>query len=183
MIIPPKTDEQAVKLTLQLVNALGATAFFLDSTEHDAVMATVEMLPQLIPTALMRMAAQAHNWREIQRLAEHSFAQTTQQTQHHPPKAQASQWLLNRENVLHKLDAYLGELQELRDLIRTEDQERLAEYLEESTLAREAWLAAREHGDWGGQAIAPAKPVKTPSFISSFLGLRPRRSKGDKQDS
>jgi prephenate dehydrogenase len=183
MVIPPKTDEQAVNLALHLVNTMGATTFFLDATEHDAVMATVETLPQLVSAALMRMAAQAHNWREIQRIAQHSFAQATKQREAHVAKAQAAQWLLNRENLLHKVDAMMLELQELKELIRAQDEEKLAEHLAEASLARETWLAAREHGDWGGQEVAPAKPLETPSFISSFLGLRPRRSKGDEQDS
>jgi prephenate dehydrogenase len=180
MVVPPKTSEEAVNLALQFAAALGTTPFFLDPMEHDAVIATALGLPYLMAAALMKMAARAHNWREIQRIAGKLFVNATGVGTSQLGKPQAYNLHLNRDVVINKLDEYIDELRGLRDLITKDDHNTLEKYLTEAIEARDSWLDIRQSGDWAGQDLKPSVPFERPSFLSRALGFRPRRPKDQK---
>jgi prephenate dehydrogenase len=180
MVVPPKTSEEAVNLVLKFSAAIGTTPFFLDSLEHDAVIATVLGLPYLMAVALMKMAARAHNWREIQRIAGRLFISATDIDPSRLGKLQAHTLHLNRDVVINKLDEFIDELRGLRDLISRDDHNALENYLTEALEARDSWLAMRQSGDWAGQDLKPSVPIERPSFLSRALGFRPRRPKDHK---
>jgi prephenate dehydrogenase len=177
MVVPPKTSEEAVTLALRLASAIGATPFFLDPLEHDAVIATVQGLPYLMAAALMQMATRARNWREIQRIAGRFFANATRTDLSPSTKTQADILHLNRDVVIIKLDEFTDELMRLRDLIAKEDHQALDEYLGEAAKARDSWLAVRRSGDWAGQDLPPTERVEKPSLLGGAFGLRSRRPK------
>jgi prephenate dehydrogenase len=180
MVVPPKTSEEAVTLALNLASAIGATPFFLDPLEHDAVIATVEGLPYLMASAFMQMATHAHNWREIQRIGGRPFVQATSIDPSQSSRTQANTLHLNREVVINKLDEYMNELRRLRDLIAEEDHKALYEYLDEADKARDSWLTIRQSGDWAGQDLLPTERIERPGFLSGAFGLRSRRPKDRK---
>ena len=180
IVIPPKTPELAVTLALRFAAIIGATPFFIDPVEHDAVIATVEGLPSLIGAALMNLAANALNWRELQRMAGSPFANATSFFPSQTPKIKGSTLYLKRDIVLTKLDALLDELQRLRALIAAEDSQELTDYLAKATATRDSWLTIRQHGDWAGQDLPRATAVEKPSFLGSLFGIRPRRPKENK---
>ncbi len=177
IVIPPKTPELAVTVALRFAAILGATPFFIDPVEHDAVIATVEGLPSLICAALMNMAAEAKNWRELQRMAGSLFANATQFNPSQTPKIQGGTLFLNQEIVLTRIDALLEELQRLRALMAAEDSKALIDYLTKATTTRDAWLTIRQHGDWASQEFQRVKPVEKPGFLSNLFGIKPRRPK------
>ncbi|HEY45581.1 MAG: hypothetical protein AMJ88_12210 [Anaerolineae bacterium SM23_ 63] len=180
MVVPPKTSEEAVNLALQFAAAIGTTPFFLDTMEHDAVIATVLGLPYLMAVALMKMATRAHNWREIQRLAGRLFINATDIDPSQLGKPQAYTLHLNRDVVINKLNEFIDELMALRDLITRDDHTALETYLTEAIKARDSWLAIRQSGDWAGQDLKPSVPIERPSFLSRALGFRPQRPKDHK---
>ena len=180
IVIPPKTPELAVTLALRFAAIIGATPFFIDPVEHDAVIATVDGLPSLIGAALMNMAADALNWRELQRMAGSPFANATRFHSSLSPKMRATTLYLNRDIVLTKLDALLDEFQRLRTLVAAEDSKELTDYLTKATTTRDSWLTIRQHGDWAGQDLQRATNVEKPSLLSSLFGIKPRRPEGHK---
>jgi prephenate dehydrogenase len=167
-------------LALHIASAIGATPFFLDPLEHDAVIATVEGLPYLLASAFMQMAAHAYNWREIQRIGGKPFVHATSIDPSQSCRMQANTLHLNREVVINKLDEFTNELRKLRDLIAEEDHEALYEYLDEADKARDSWHAIRQSGDWAGQDLPPTERIERPGFLSGALGLRSRRPKDRK---
>lgn len=180
MVVPPKTSEEAVNMALQFATAIGTTPFFLDPMEHDAVIAAVLGLPYLTAAALMKMAARAHNWREIQRIAGRLFVNATGIETSQLDKPQAYTLHLNRDVVINKLDEYIDELSGLRDLITKDDHSALETYLTEAIEARDSWLDIRRSGDWAGQDLKPSVPIERPGFLSRALGFRPQRPKDHK---
>jgi prephenate dehydrogenase len=180
MVVPPKTSEEAVNLALQFAAAIGTTPFFLDSLEHDAVIATVHGLPYLMAVALMKLAARAHNWREIQRIAGRIFINATDIDPSQLRKPEAYTLHLNRDVVINKLDEFIDEMTGLRDLITRDDHKALENYLTEAINARDSWLAIRQSGDWAGQDLKPSVPIERPGLLSRAFGIRSRRPKDDK---
>ena len=180
IVIPPKTPEKAVTLALRFAAIIGATPFFIDPVEHDAVIATVDGLPSLIGAALMNMAAVALNWRELQRMAGSPFANATSLHPSQTPKITGTTVYLNRDIVLTKLDALLNELQTLHGLIAADDSKVLIDYLAKATATRDSWLKIRQHGDWAGQDLQRVTAVEKPGLLSSLFGIRPRRPKEHK---
>ena len=177
IVIPPKTPELAVTLALRFAAILGATPFFIEPVEHDAVIATIEGLPSLIGAALMNMAADALNWRELQRMAGSPFANATSFHPSQTPMTAGATLHLNRDIVLTRFDALLEELQRLRALIAVEDNKALTDYLVKAAATRASWLTIRQQGDWAGQDLQRATPVEKPGILSSLFGIRPRRPK------
>ena len=177
IVIPPKTPEFAVTVAIRFAAILGATPFFIDPVEHDAVIATVEGLPSLICAALMNMAAEAKNWRELQRMAGSLFANATQFHPSQTPKIQGVTHFLNQEIVLTRIDALLEELQGLRALIAAEDSKELTDYLAKAAATRDSWLTIRQHGDWAGQDFQRVTKVEKRGLLSSLFGIKPRRPK------
>jgi prephenate dehydrogenase len=177
MVVPPETSEEAVTLALKLARVIGATPFFIDPLEHDAVIATVQGLPYLMATALMQMAARAHNWREIQRIAGRFFVNATRIDPSQSITTQASILHLNRDVVINKLNEFTDELMRLRDLISREDHKALDEYLVEALKAQDSWFTIRRSGDWADQDLPSTERIERPGFLGSVLGLRSRRPK------
>ena len=175
IVVPKNTPEAAVPVALNLAAILGATPFFLDPREHDAVIATVEGLPCLIGAALTQMATHALNWREAQRMAGPLFNTATGTGSSITPGMQAATFSLNHEIMLNKIDALLEELHKLRALISNRDNDALRDYLSEAVGARAAWINSRQQSDWASQELQPVKQVERPGIFRSMFGLKSRR--------
>jgi prephenate dehydrogenase len=177
MVVPPRIPEDAVALAFKLASVIGATPFFIEPLENDAVIATVQGLPYLMAAALMQMATKAHNWREVQRIAGRFFVNATHIDPSQSTRAQADALHLNRDVVINKLDEFTDELRRLRDLIASEDHQALDEYLDEAAKARDSWFTIRQSGNWAGQDLPPTERVERPSLLGGAFGLRSRRPK------
>lgn len=153
MVIPPRTPEAAVERTLQLVKSLNAVPFFLDAAEIDGVVATIEGLPALLGTALIRVALQSPGCREARRMAGRLFATSAIVGALQPPKTLQESLALNRDNVLRRLDDIMEELTALRALIATGEADALTKRLSEAVETHDAWLTARQRADWGGEEL------------------------------
>ncbi len=155
MVVPPHTPEAAMEIALGLARCLRAAPFFLDAAEVDGVAATVEGLPALVGAALMRVASQSPGWREARRLAGRMFASVAITGALQPAPALQETLSLNRENVLHRMDALMAELSALRRCIADGSADALSQYLSEAAEACEAWLRARGQGDWAREEFEP----------------------------
>lgn len=71
------TDPSALELASNFVESVHAQPLFMDTVEHDGIIAGVEQLPQLLGLALVHMLAASPGWFEAQRLAGRAFAQSS----------------------------------------------------------------------------------------------------------
>jgi prephenate dehydrogenase len=173
LMVPPKTSDKAVDTILGLAKALGAAPFFIEPAEADAVEAVAEGLPALAGSALMRVAVSAAGWREIRRMAGRRFASTTAAGVSENGARLAAGLGQNRLNVLAKLDDLLEELQALRRLIASGDQQALAERLTSTSEAYHSWRDDRHRSDWAREELVGDLDVPRIGLAERLLGSRP----------
>jgi prephenate dehydrogenase len=171
LTIPPDTPEKVVNILLSITNFLEAEPFFIDPTELDASMAIVEGLPMLSSLAMMRVALNAPSWREIQRLTGRTWVTATQLGVLEQSNTLAASLILNKENVVNRLNALMDELESMRVLIHEGDEAALAELLEEAGSTHHAWIARRKVGNW---ETADHKPPSIPKIgvLERLFGTR-----------
>jgi prephenate dehydrogenase len=170
MVIPVKTPEAVVELALSVARTLGAAPFFIEPSEVDAVMATVEGLPALLAIALVRVAVQTPGWREARRIAGRQFASLAIVGALQSPQDLQASLDLNRSNVLARVDAAIEELRALRALIAQEEAEGLRASLAEAVEAHDAWLAARAQGEWGREELGKVE-LPEGGMLDRLLGI------------
>jgi prephenate dehydrogenase len=173
LMIPPKTSERAIDMVLGLVQVMGATPFFIEPAEADAVAAVAEGLPTLAGSALIRVATGAVGWREIRRMAGRRFASTAASGVSEDAAWLASALQHNRSNVLARLDDLLAELQEFRTMLAEEDKEALTERLASASHAFHGWRHDRNLSDWGREEKAGDLDVPRIGLAERLLGSRP----------
>ena len=170
LVLPPGTAPEAVELCTDLAALLGARPFFLDAAELDAAMAASEALPMVLAAAYLRSLAASPAWRDQGRLAARAFEGLTRLAAHRPAADLAQDLAANRSNVLRWIDAFLGELEELRELVAQGDSEGLSRPFEDAALVYQAWKATRMQDK--GETAAPLPPMSTGSAWARMLGLR-----------
>jgi prephenate dehydrogenase len=159
LTIPPNTPEKVINILLGIISHLEAEPFFLDPRELDSSMAIVEGLPILSGLAMLRVALNAPSWREIQRLTGRTWATATYLGAKMPAKELAATLILNKDNIVHRLNALMDELETIRTIIDEENEEALAAHLEEPSSTYGSWIARRKQGNW---QIADEKRLSIP---------------------
>ncbi len=172
LAIPPRTPAAAVDLALALAQQLGATPFFLDPGEIDAVLATVEDLPTLMGAAFLRVAIDTPGWREARRMAGLPFASLARIGAAQPAKQFQASLTLNRMNVVNRMDALIAELHMLRRLIADETlQDELAARLAEAIEAHNDWLEARTRSEWAEEERGGVELPDRTGTLGRLLGI------------
>ncbi len=164
-IIPaPDCWPGAVNAVVGLVEALGARPFFLDAAEHDAYAAAVSHVPLVSSIALFNLARSSVAWPELAGMAGPAFHDLTRLASG-APEMSHDICLSNRDNILHWLDRYVGELYRLRDLIAGSDAETLFRTLAETQLERETFLASPP------KRVEQGADVELPSPGDAFMTM------------
>jgi prephenate dehydrogenase len=170
----PECAPEALKLLSDLATLLGAQPYFVDAIEHDGLMAGVDALPALTAVALLRAANASPGWHEMRKAADRGFATATFGLTGLDPAALS----LNREAVLHYLDAALTELHSLRDLLAKDDTLTLNRIITDAASRRAQWAAERARGEWEKQdSPAPVVPTLGESLGRLLVGGLFRREK------
>ncbi len=142
---------EAVDVCSWLAYAVEASPFFIDMKEHDGLLAGIEGLPDLLTVALLRATVDTPGWEEMRKFAGRRFATATEAVDdiytHHPSL------FLNRENILHRLDALIEELVHLRRLLAQDDEDALEAALAEAAEGRSRWIKQRQKGMWTRDAL------------------------------
>lgn len=152
----PECAPEALKLISDLATLLGARPYFVDAVEHDGLMGGVDALPALTAVALLRAANASPGWHEMRKAADRGFATATFALAGLDPAALH----LNRDAVLHYLDAALAELHALRDLLAKEEALKLNQMITDAASRRAQWAAERARGEWE-KSDQPAMNVPT----------------------
>jgi prephenate dehydrogenase len=166
---PPEVAPQAVQLATDLVQLLGAKPFFLDAAEHDGLVAGVDHLPFVLSAALLETTTQNPAWREMRKLAGDAFQSAT-----HFSSSDAATYrdacLTNGENIMRWIDACLAKLEELREIIATQEAEKLERTFEEAVSVRDRWLREKAEGRWELTEETSAVPPQQ-GFMRRLIGL------------
>lgn len=112
----PRADEEAVRITLNFVEALGATPLYIDPAEHDQYVAAVSHLPILLSVALFRMARDSQGWEDASLLAGPAFRDLTRLASGDPTMSRDIM-TTNRDAVLHWLERFQEELEAIHAAI------------------------------------------------------------------
>ena len=146
---PPNTSSDAIKLASDFVVLLGGRPYYADAVEVDGLLAASSFLPQLSAAALVNSVIGQPGWRENQKLANRSFAEASAPVRLvNLDDDPALPFHLDRDNILRMLDDHLAALQNLRQLLASDDSQALSEALIQAHNAREEWLVARTVGEW-----------------------------------
>ncbi len=163
-------DETAVQLVVGIVSMLGAKPFFLDAEEHDGLAAAVDTLPALVSAALVETVAGQSSWRELRKLAGSLFEQVSMGASGDPDSLRDS-LQANKLNLLHWLDSYMGQLQQLRSLlVEPEAGEPLAQKLDHAIVERHNWLKDYQHGYFDDPDVA-LPPIEKRNLMQQLVGL------------
>lgn len=174
----PRTDPAALKLATDLVTAIGAEPFFCDAQEHDGLLAAVEHLPSLLSFALLQTTVLGSGWREMRKLAGPTFELATRLTMS-DPRAEVDLLVANRQNLVRWIDAFMGTLASVRELLQVQEVDALGEQFSELQVRRNEWVSERIRGHWDS---APQQELpERPSLLDSVIGggLR-KRLKGER---
>lgn len=171
-----ESEPDAVETAVQFGRLLGATPYFLEAAEFDKLIQGVTLLPGLVAAGLFAALHKAEGWADLQRVAGQPFALLTQ------PVALAAETAVlanqHKSATLRWLDAFITEMQQLRQLVDETDVDILRAVLNDQQVARESWLRLRQKNDWADEARLPDIPTR--SFMEQMLGgLAPKREKND----
>jgi len=130
-----RTSPEAYGRVSTLVGRLGATPVAVDPLEHDALVARLSHLPQLVASALVEVAVGAGDREALLGLAASGFRDVTRIAASHPEL-----WVgiirANRGPVLEALDGLEGRLAGLTKIIEEGDWSRLSSFFERARSAR-----------------------------------------------
>ena len=177
LVIPASTPEQVINIAVNLAQAIGSDPFFLDPAEVEAVTSLLDTLPALMGASLLRLAAAARGWPDIQRIAGRSFASTTHHASQQDARQLGRQLLDNRQSLVAHLEGLIAELSAFKDLMAEEEAEEIQTRLEAALAAHETWLAKRRRADWRGDEISGSKITGT-GVIGNLFGFDPSRKRG-----
>lgn len=141
-VVVPAVDaaQGAVNQVVALAQVVGGVPQFLDADEHDSYAAAVSHLPLLTSVALFNLAKGSNAWPELASMSGPGFKDLTRLASGEPEMSHDI-FLTNRENVLHWLNRYIGELQKIADQIDDrEDTETLFKNLTDTQIARDKFL-------------------------------------------
>jgi prephenate dehydrogenase len=163
------TDDSAMRLAADLVEALGARPFFLDPVEHDGMAAAVEHLPVIMAGALMQITLTSPGWADMRKLAGSQFYTSTLVAASEGGAAIAA-CAANREHVVRWLGELIAELDEWRQRLTDGEQEALTKALDEGMTAGRKWLQAQMQGNWSEEVVSADMP-DSGTYLRQLVGL------------
>jgi prephenate dehydrogenase len=156
-ITPPASAEtKAVENIVKMVEAIGATPYFVEPDEHDGLVASISHLPYVVSTSLMRVAFTDRGWREAKTIAAGGFATATHLTDG-DPRMYADICLTNADQLGRQIDRLIDELTDLKAAMLRGDDAIFDRFSEARTMHDE-WLAGRSADDQPAYSTADLKP-------------------------
>jgi len=171
------SDTEAVGFLVGLARAIGAQPLFLDPLEYDGLQAGAADLPALLAVAMLQATVGSPGWQDMRKVAGYEFATFTRPVANEP-LACPDVAMLNRENILRRLDMFVQEVSQIRQQLAEGDEQALVDLYGQAAEARERWLAERRKGQWGempevGKAPSAGDQVSRMLFGGLFRRRRP----------
>jgi prephenate dehydrogenase len=172
---PAGTPGEALKLASDLVALVGAKPIFLDLLEADGLMATAQLLPQVLAAALLNATAEQPGWADTRRFAGRPFVQASTPLGETSPEALAQALLSNPVAASHALGMAIGALTYLREAVDSGNQADLEKRLRLAAEDRETWLNERHRAEWDIQDDKNKMPSAGDAVKRIFMGERPKK--------
>jgi prephenate dehydrogenase len=168
-IVPHMDATQAsIDSVAGLARTLGAEPFFVDAEEHDGFVAGVSHLPMVIAASLVRATLESPARVELAKVAAGGFRDASRLAAQSPTMTRDIM-VSNRDNIRRWIDAYIGELTHLRDILDG-DQEQLLEYFDKAQDERVKWQVRKEGGKIEGDDDDDAMPTSGEAVRDMMLG-------------
>lgn len=123
-----RTDHFSIEIVRQLVHAVGAIVMEMSPEEHDLVAAAISHLPHFVAVALIAAVSEMPVGKRAMALAAGGFRDTTRIAAGNP-KMWRDIFISNRKQVLHVLDLFCISLDEIKTVIRKQQNEKLLDIL------------------------------------------------------
>ncbi|MBE0670449.1 MAG: prephenate dehydrogenase [Anaerolineales bacterium] len=177
---PQGTPSDALQLVSGLVSLTGATVMITDFAESDGLMASAQLLPQLVSATLLNATTSQPGWQEVRKVASRAYyAATSALTGQDEITSLHMQVMQNRENMMQKLDAMITALVELRYDIEDGNEKALRDRLQKAQDGRQNWLKERSAASW---MEAKREPVEKISMSERLLGTFFTKPKDKKEE-
>lgn len=149
-----------------LVSEVGASPMFVDPTERDGMAVSVDVMPGVLGSMLLRAVSNDPTWRDRQWVAGAAFGQAVAGAD--DADKQATLLMQQPETVAYWLNQIMLQCMALRDAVSAHDEKAVKQMLSESKARREQWLA-----DWRKGRDDGRQPIERKNaLMSMFLGER-----------
>jgi len=126
------SDEDALEVVVNLLTEIGMQHIFMDPEQHDKHMAYVSHLSHVSAFSLSSTVLNIErDQKQIFNLASTGFASTVRLAKSNP-QTWSSIFADNSDHLLTALDSYISELQSMREVIATKDEEKLKDKIADS---------------------------------------------------
>ena len=149
LVLPDETAQNVPDVLSQMILDVGASPLLLDAASHDQAVAAISHLPFLAASALVETLASADDeaLQVMSALASSGFRDTTRLATGDPTMYHDIA-LTNREATLPRLEAYITQLQILRNLLQTSPESedaRLKAFFHAARHQRDFLLSGKTH--------------------------------------
>ena len=138
------TSENTLQAAQAIWQALGSQIVFMHAQEHDEIYATVSHLPHLLAFAYINSIVNAPKSEKNFSLAGTGFRDFSRIACSDP-----TMWrdilLANKKQVLHSLEAFSTELEQIKKMVATDDGAQLSKAIATASAARGKWQLNRSH--------------------------------------
>jgi prephenate dehydrogenase len=163
-IMPGKyAQKEAVRVVVDMVEAVGAKPYFIDTAEHDSFVGAISHLPMILSTVLMKTTSSSPFWPEISKLAATGYRDVTRLASGEPTMNRDI-CLTNQESILRWIDEFIKEMYAFRGLVEEGD-DSLWKTFDAAWEARDRWLQSKV------TTPAPFPQVDTPTTAESMGSL------------
>ena len=170
-VIPsPKAAAKAVESAVNLGTSIGASPFFLDLMEYDALAAAIEILPGLVAASMFGAVNDSNSWRDILKFAGSTFALSTLPLRKEADLAHMA--VQSKAATLYWLKAAIEQLKLLSARIEDGDMDILSTYFTELGVERDRWMIAREKNRWDDENRPEWSNLEV-SMMDRLVGRRP----------
>jgi prephenate dehydrogenase len=172
------THKRALTAGTDLARVLGVRGYFMDTDEHDALLAMAEGMPGLVAAAMLLAATRSALWNELIPLSGVIFKQATEPL--FDPAIDAGEALIqNRAEVLRHLDEFLIALREVRQLVEAGQSDQLKTVLQAAAEQRMTWLIERPRRPWDDDEARLGPSRELPRFdpILPGWGMKTKQKK------
>jgi prephenate dehydrogenase len=168
----PAVDPAAVEVMNGFVTLLGAKALFLDSQEHDGLVAGAQHLAYILSATLLQATTESDGWREMSKFAGRDYLTATELAAR-DPISQRETVLHHRDDLIRWIDISVQTLKELRRAIDRADAEALDTLFKRLAEARAEWL----RGEVGAEPAVDMSEMKGGAMRMLLGGLADRGGK------
>lgn len=163
------TSAEAVDLANTLAGILKTEMLFCDPVELDGMLAGAVQFPPLLSAAMIQSTHRQSGWRETKKLTDIDYFAVSQPLETRgDPNVSVEELFHNRENLIYWVDAQIEELEKVKALLQSEDDQSFAEWWQSAQQNRSQLIEQRNSANWDGSK----KPfAEIPSSKERFARL------------